>query len=376
MGANQSQSSPPTTPSPPRQRVAASSDEVMGFSADTKAVFRPSIPFKMRYGVHGSRSYQDFTVDTITMYHPCPLRLEGVQPDAVLSLNDPSFGNPTHVVLIPLVGKNLPGPSVSFIEKIASHIVTISSPDPSTGQYLERDIPTGADWSLQKLFSTQRMGDWFEVTSGYYVWEAMPALKRVRRESPGIIEFVWEEDKSEPVRPTYIMLDKPAPCNPTDIAILTQRMPVTPTEDAIHAVNYQGVRGAIFHKPGPPGASCPTKETFTDVQSVYALADGTQEEDEACDAWTYWANRGTRGFTSQQFTETIFGVFVFIAMALGAYIALAAVLRMYDVKVADLSAGIGKIVAVFARNLQQKATVLRERMDLRALASQQLNKLQ
>ena len=346
----------------------------MGFSADTKAVFRPSIPFTMRFGVHGKRSYEQFTVDTITMYHPCPLRLEGVQPDAVLSLNDPSFGNPSHVVLIPLVGKNVRSPSVSFIEKIASQVVTISAPDPSTGKYLERDIPTGADWSLQKLFSTQAMGDWFEVISGYYVWEGMPPLKRVRKESPGTIEFVWEKDTSGARVPTYIMLDKPVPCNPVDITTLTQRMPVTPSEDAIHAVNYSNdpFNRGIVHKQGPPGASCGTKETFTDLQSVYALAEGTQEEDEACDAWTYWANRGTRGFTSQQITEAIFGVMVFIAMAVGAYIALAAVMRKYDVKTAGLSEGIGKILAVFLRNIQQKATVLRERVsDLRGLTSAQ-----
>jgi hypothetical protein len=55
----------------------------------------------------------------------------------------------------------------------------------------------------------------------------------------------------------------------------------------------------------------------------------------------------------------MFNALVFVAMAVGAYLALAAVLRLYDVEVADFSKGLGKVIAVFFKNLQQKTTALR-----------------
>jgi hypothetical protein len=58
--------------------------------------------------------------------------------------------------------------------------------------------------------------------------------------------------------------------------------------------------------------------------------------------------------TQQQLLAAFFYVMAFVAAALGAYIALAAVLRLYDTKYADFSAGLGKVTAVFVKNLQQK----------------------
>jgi hypothetical protein len=339
-----------------------------GFSADTKARFTPSIPFKIRFTAGGTS--KEITVKTMTLYHPCPLRLEGVQPDAVLSLNDPSFDNPEYVVIVPLVGRNMPGNSVEFLQKIMSQVATVSQPDPATGQYIGRDIPTGASWTLSKLFTVQPSGDGnFDVMDGFYQWKGMPPLERKRTDGPGTITYSWVESGTP--APQYIMMDTPVVCNPGDMATLTSLLPVTPALDAIHAVLYNDnpFQRGIVHKQGPPGASCATKETFTtDLQGAYGLGEsylaGGSQEEEACDAWTLWAQASAgKGFTPQQITALLFNSMVFFAMCVGAYLAFHAVLRYYDVQYSKLSETVGKITAVFAKNLSQKAAAMRQNIS-------------
>jgi hypothetical protein len=144
--------------------------------------------------------------------------------------------------------------------------------------------------------------------------------------------------------------------------------------DAVHAILYSSnpMQRGIVHKSGPPGANCPAKETFVDLEGAYSQAErgsqllfgeGTQEE-EACDPWTLWAQASAgKGFTAQQVTTLIFQSLVFVAMAVGAYLAFNAVLRMYDVKYSELASGIGKVTAVFAKNLSQKADAIREKVS-------------
>jgi hypothetical protein len=311
---------------------------VGGFSSDTKAKLDPSIPFEMSF------NGQSIPIRTMTIYHPCPLRLEGTQPDAVMALNDPSFGNPNYVVLVPLVGRNSADLSVGFFDKILNQIGAVSAPDPS-GQYPVRHVPTGDDWTLSKVFGVAPSGGGgLEVTSGYYEWKGMPGLERVRKERPGVIEYVWEESTTS-ASPRYILLDTPVAISTTALATLTQTLPPTPASDAIHAVLYSSnpLQRGIVHKQGRGGGSC--KETFTDLRGV---------TEETCDPWTAWAQRGTKRFTRQQILDVLFGFLVSIAMAVGAYLALIAVLRFYDVEAADFSRGIGKVTAVFFKNLQQK----------------------
>jgi hypothetical protein len=340
-----------------------------GFSADTKAKFTPSIPFRLKFTTAGQGEV-DITVKTMTLYHPCPIRLEGVQPDAVLSLNDPAFDNPNYVILIPLVGRNLPSPSVGFLEKIMSQVVSVSEPDPSSGQYIGKDIATGANWTLSNLFGTQASGNGnFEVTDGYYEWKGMPALERKRQDGNNTINYSWVES-GKPV-PRYIMLDTPVVCNPADLAVLTQRMPVTPPMDAVHAVLYSSnpFQRGIVHKQGPVNSASCNRESFTlpnqeAIGSFLSQSRGGTEYGESCDTWTAWAQSTSRGMTTQQLFDILFNGMIAIAMAVGAYLALAAVLRMYDVEAAGLSKGIGKVTAVLFKNLQQKAAAVQQKISI------------
>jgi hypothetical protein len=312
-----------------------------GFSSDTKAKLTPSIPFKLSF------MGQEITVKTMSVYHPCPLRIEGVQPDAVFSLNDPSFDDGSgYIVLIPLIAKNTADPSIEFFDRVLPQINALMAPE-ATGQYITRNIATGTNWSLTKVFSTSKgTGDSLEVQSGYYEWKGMPALERVREDGNNTITYSWKE--SGKPSPRYIMLDTPVAISSSSLSSITQSLPVTPTSDAIHAVLYNSnpLQRGIVHKQGPPNPSC-ARESFADMNGV---------KEEFCDSWTAWAQTSNpKGFTTQQIFGLIFNVLVFIAMGVGAYLALAAVLRLYDVELSNVSTGLGKITAVVFKSLKQKA---------------------
>jgi hypothetical protein len=312
-----------------------------GFSSDTKAKLTPSIPFKLSF------MGQEITVKTMSVYHPCPLRIEGVQPDAVFSLNDPSFEDGSgYIVLVPLVAKNTADPSIEFFDRVLPQINALMAPE-ATGQYVTRNIATGTNWSLTKVFSASKgTGDSLEVQNGYYEWKGMPALERVREDGNNTITYSWKE--SGKPSPRYIMLDTPVAISSSSLSSITQSLPVTPTSDAIHAVLYSSnpLQRGIVHKQGPPNPEC-TRESFADMNGV---------KEEFCDAWTAWAQTSEpKGYTTQQIFDLIFKVLIFIAMGVGAYLALAAVLRLYDVELSNVSTGLGKLTAVVFKSLKQKA---------------------
>jgi hypothetical protein len=316
-----------------------------GFSSDTKAKLTPSIPFKLTF------NGQEITVKTMSVYHPCPLRIEGVQPDAVLSLNDPSFDDSTgYVILIPLTAKNTADPSIEFFDRILPQVNALMIPE-ATGQYMTRNVATGANWSLTKVFTAGVTDSGsFEVQNGYYEWKGMPALERVREESNNTITYSWKE--SGKPSPRYIMLDTPVAISSSSLSSITQTLPVTPSSDAVHAVLYSSnpLQRGIVHKQGPPNPAC-ARETFADMNGV---------KEEFCDAWTAWAQTSEpKGFSTQQIFGVLFSVLVFVAMGVGAYLALAAVLRLYDVELSNVSSGLGKITAAVFKSLKQKAGDMR-----------------
>ena len=312
-----------------------------GFSADTKAKLTPSIPFKLSF------KGKEIDVRTMSVYHPCPLRIEGVQPDAVLSLNDPSFDiKSEYIILIPLTAKNASDPSIAVFDKILPQINAVMVPE-ATGQYVTRNIATGSNWSLASIFiPSTRNSESFEVKNGYYEWKGMPALERVRQDGNNTISYSWKETGKP--SPRYIMLDTPVAISSSSLSSITQTLPVTPTSDAIHAVLYNSdpLRRGIVHKQGPPNPSC-QRESFADMNGV---------KEEFCDDWTAWAqNTKTTGYTTQQIFALMFNVLVFIAMAVGTYIAFAAIARTYDKELKNMSEGLGKITAVVFKSLRQKA---------------------
>jgi len=337
-----------------------------GFSASTKARFTPSIPFKMTY----STPFGPMPVDvrTMTLYHPCPLRVDDIQADAVLSLNDPSFGNPNLVILVPLVGRDTGELSSKFFSKIASEIVAVSSVNPATGEYISRDIPTGANWSLAKLFGvSDKKGGVTDVPNGHYRWQGMPPLERKRSVNGLTINYTWEPGTQG--APTYVMLDTPIVIASNDLASITQRLPITPPLDAIHAVLYNPadpLNRGIVHKQGPPitAEECSTNALY---REMFTNADLNGVTNESCDAWETWAQTRTN---ADDLIAILLGVILTIAAAIGAYIALIAVSKYYDVELRGISETIGKVTGVYARNLKEKVAKVRNAVgNLRNIAS-------
>jgi hypothetical protein len=99
-------------------------------------------------------------------------------------------------------------------------------------------------------------------------------------------------------------------------------------------------------------------------------------KEEFCDDWTAWAQTSEpKGFSTQQIFGFIFNVLVFIAMGVGAYIALSAVLREYHQELTHVSAGLGKITAVVFKSLKQKAGDMKGMGNLGAFAALASGKL-
>jgi hypothetical protein len=308
-----------------------------GFSSDTKAQITPSIPFKMYF------NGEEILIKTMTLYHPCPLRIEANQADAVLSLNDPSDKTAKHVILIPLVSGNLASSSADFIGKIGPQIATIATPDPSTGRYLSRDVQTGADWTLSKLFPITNVKDnKFAVPSGFFVWEGAGAMEKyISTNTPSLVNYSWRQAGTR--GPKYILLEKPLPISPTDLATITQNLPVTPAFDAIHPVMTP-----VLYKQGPPeNCGVPMREKFTSAD-LQTMADTV-----SCDPFL---NNMTGAPEKRYSTDVIVGIIfkflLFCAAAIGAYIALAAVARMYDVEFKDFAEATGKVTAVWMKDLK------------------------
>jgi len=324
--------------------------QVEGFSTDTKAFFKPSLPFQFTF--NGT----PINVTTITVYHPCPLRVQDQQADAVISLNDPSSAS-TQIILIPVTAGDVNTPSAKFFNRLMNRITTIAMPDPSTGQFLSTDLQTGTKWGLAQLFDTNKIENTKEVSlkNGFFAWEALPPLEKyVSSASMTKIVYSWRPKSNSP-RPLYIMLEKPLPVNGSDLRTLMAAIPVTPWEDAIHPIGLK-----VFYKQGPPpNCGVPTRESMTNFSDLSKSlsdfkGDVTELSDQvdSCDPFLSNAlSNKNNSLSTDRLLGILFNVFFVIAGIVGAYIAIAAVTRFYDVEYAEFTKTIGKVIAVGLKKL-------------------------
>jgi hypothetical protein len=92
-------------------------------SYDRKMFLEPSMPFKIAY------NGKTHTIDKMVLYHPCPVRIENVQYDAVLQLGETrltSDGKDDLVVLIPLAGSNRVSEGGALFQKLAPFITGLA----------------------------------------------------------------------------------------------------------------------------------------------------------------------------------------------------------------------------------------------------------
>lgn len=109
----------------PKELIPIGREAAFPESAQNKLYIKPSMPFKLAY------NGLEITVDKMVLYHPCPVRIENIQYDAVLQLNDPSLSSITEskndtVILIPLAGTNRPDEAGALISKIAPFITGLA----------------------------------------------------------------------------------------------------------------------------------------------------------------------------------------------------------------------------------------------------------
>lgn len=370
------------------------------FSSGTKAKFKMSIPLKLTYvaelekggtpttrltgfpprweTVPGPQTQtpvlQSTTVSMMTMYHPSPLRVENVQHDAILSLNDPSDPDATVVVLVPLKASNTGDESVDFFEKLAKHLTTISAPDSVTGLYPETTIPTGNDWGINRIFWLDEAGsdNVAPITDGFFTWTGAASFKRVETSrSATEIKYGWQREGKQ-VR--YFMLQNPVSISSTDLSFLTRSLPPTPPTEAIHTIPDPAVAGVpkVLYKQatGPAvSAGCGvvrermTNQSQGDVLASRFLGSGTQDlfvdekgvplsDKETCDPFKNNASRVLKNpspFSPIKATAFLFNVLMLIAVAFGAWIGLFFVVNKdYDLSFQNFSTDTGKVLGTLA----------------------------
>jgi hypothetical protein len=276
------------------------------FSSNTKLSITPIIPFK--YAFNG----QEVVVKRLTLYHPCPLRVNNVQYDAVLSLNDAMDADTTSVLLIPIKGESFAGKQARFFSNLVPYISALLTPDPNTGEYASQDVPTGASWNLTTLLPVLGTSKGENIcTEPFYIWTS-GSTQYQKVYSPIERKYIWK-----PTGPqiSYIMMENPVPMNSMDLQTL-RRMPLTPPEQAIHPVG-----GDIFYQP----KQCPKpkpKEPEPEPGQTGAALKETFENDR-CDPFAGFADQADeKKITTETIFKVVLGILSALAVFIGVYFAI------------------------------------------------------
>lgn len=347
---------------------------------------------------------RDIVVTHMALYYPAPIRMESVQADAILALNDPSLGagqNNT-VILVPLRATNMGMPSSEFVSKLVGSLGAIRDPDPMGGDYPTVTIQTGSSWNLSKLFtlavesedeSVVERSDaskYFVVKNGFYTWQGFAGYSSTNTTTGSGTQitstYSWTP-VAESDAPVYMMLDTPLDMSAGDLATLVRNLPATPALDGIHTIKKD--QTIVYYKePEPPaptpespygeGGGCANDlcaEGFLDYQSsidtdragkeLSLLASGDYQtilnrpnliEGKSCPGGKcdpFLQNlQNLRLPRPRDLFRVLFAVLFLIAILVGIYVALLAGAYDYDTKISQIGELVGKLAGVFARRWQ------------------------
>ena len=341
------------------------------YSEETKAKFIPSIPFKMTFGAtkaaieKGKIIYlpvnDTFTVTQITVYHPSPIRIDSVQADAMMSLNDPSDPNAKYVVLIPLRAVNSGNASNTFFSKLAPRLFSVKEPNPATNEFEEVTIPTGADWSLDKMFTMTGTEGVSLVKNGFFTWTGIAGYERYNAgtTTSGNIRTTtidWTQTAAIQA-PQYILLDTPVDINTEDMLTLTQSLPVTPPADAIHPI--PGQSNLVYHKNSEPPApdtlsgrsGCGANPILTGTCEGFTVS--KRSRDPFLRNMSQAIGKGDDLFTPERIFAILFAIIGLFALLVGAYFALRLISEGYDMTLRNFAEKIGRALGNWAKGLSQ-----------------------
>jgi hypothetical protein len=166
-------------------------------------VLRPFSPF---VAVFNGRQ---FTFSELLLYYPAPLRVEGLQADAVLQCNS---GTELEI-FIPLKKGSTTGASGAFLSAVSQRLDPATSAglgivNKDSNQYERFDIVTGQDWSLTNLVTTD---------APYFTWVDSTLEQYVKADLMCDRYIGW---RSKP-GPQVIYFQNPVPVSAADIDKLT-----------------------------------------------------------------------------------------------------------------------------------------------------------
>ncbi len=344
------------------------------FSSGTKVKIVLSLPLRAQYVSEMKDNvpqFKDITIRTMTLYHPSPIRVENVQHDAVLSLNDPSdeVAGSDSVILIPLKGSNTGAKSEDFFNKIVKHAISLSAPSMVTGMFEKVDVPTGADWSLASLFwlGEATKDGYARVEDAYYSWDGLPTFNRsLASQSASAINYNWVASDSS-VR--YFMLANPVNIAMSDLSILTRNLPPTPPDQAIHKIPDASLKWKN---------ATPKPSYWNATPIVYKAAEGkaiagsccggvekTAPVEEGPKDLPSFGGTATESFTnkgsisSNTIITFVFGFITLLFMMIGAAIALHLIHKDYDYTLRTASNTVGEAVGAWFAKMAGRIKAIR-----------------
>jgi hypothetical protein len=154
-----------------------------GTRAANKLFITPDKPFELT--LDGKK----ITVTKMALYRPSPIRVENIQADAVLSLNDYSDPTATAVILLPISAAISYGTPGEFVGRIAENVNAFAVNE-STGQYTPLNVPVGNDWSLTRVLEVADKTA-SQVAGGFFKWETAEYERFAKVNTPSLIHYGW-----------------------------------------------------------------------------------------------------------------------------------------------------------------------------------------
>jgi hypothetical protein len=179
-----------------------------------KLLITPDKPFEFRF------NGRSFTVNYMTIYRPSPIRVENVQADAVLSLNDYHTA-PSHVILIPLSTSNIFGTGANFVDRIMANVNGIDEDDKPLS------VSVGNDWTLTSVLPTAQNAKGKVVVSvPFFKWSGTELVEKMLQDYWFVRVYGWRPREGDT---TTIMLKDPVAVSALTATYL-QLLPYVPSE--------------------------------------------------------------------------------------------------------------------------------------------------
>ena len=214
-------------------------------------VLRPFSPF---VAVFNGRQ---FTFTELRVYHPAPMRIEGIQADAVVQCNS---GTDLEI-FIPIKKGTGVGSSVAFLSAMSQRLDPATSAglgivNKDSGAYEQVDLVTGQDWSLTNL-----VGD----ADPYFTWVDSKLEQYVRADLQCDRYIGWRSTPG----PQVIYFQNPVTVSSADIDKLTATVGAVMPTNVLSVVTHPLYSAGKANCPAPAtSAKPPTSSAGVNVTMI------------------------------------------------------------------------------------------------------------